>query len=104
MGTDREAKGRERERETLALHKHSMQNEAGKKVDLYIPRKCSATSRLIGAKDHASVQFNIGQVNEDGVFTGAVDTVALCGFIRSRGEADDAVNRLAIDKGIMHDL
>lgn len=81
-----------------------MQNEAGKKVDLYIPRKCSATSRLIGAKDHASVQFNIGQVNEDGVYTGSFDTIALCGFVRSRGEADDAVNRFAIEKNIVHDL
>jgi len=43
-----------------------MQNDAGEMVDLYIPRKCSATNRLIGAGDHASVQFNIGHVSEDG--------------------------------------
>ena len=30
-----------------------MQNDQGKIVDLYIPRKCSATNRLITAKDHA---------------------------------------------------
>ena len=45
---------------------HAMQNDAGEMVDLYIPRKCSATNRLIGAGDHASVQFNIGHVSEDG--------------------------------------
>ena len=33
-----------------------MQNEAGEYVDLYIPRKCSASNRIIGAGDHASVQ------------------------------------------------
>lgn len=39
-----------------------MENDDGQRVDLYIPRKCSATNRLIAAKDHASVQMNIGQV------------------------------------------
>ena len=39
-----------------------MQNDQGKIVDLYIPRKCSATNRLITAKDHASVQIEICQV------------------------------------------
>ena len=39
-----------------------MQNDEGKIVDLYIPRKCSATNRLITAKDHASVQIEIAEV------------------------------------------
>lgn len=41
-----------------------MQNEERQVVDLYVPRKCSATNRLITAKDHASVQINIGHVDE----------------------------------------
>jgi hypothetical protein len=40
-----------------------MQNDNGVIVDLYIPRKCSATNRLITAKDHASVQIEIAQVS-----------------------------------------
>ena len=43
-----------------------MQNDSGEMVDLNIPRKCSATNRLIAAGDHASVQFNVGHVSEDG--------------------------------------
>jgi small subunit ribosomal protein S21e len=39
-----------------------MQNEEKEIVDLYIPRKCSATNRLITAKDHASVQLNVADV------------------------------------------
>ena len=39
-----------------------MQNEENKIVDLYIPRKCSATNRLIAAKDSASVQIDIAEV------------------------------------------
>ena len=34
----------------------NMQNDAGEIVDLYIPRKCSSSGSIIGAKDHASVQ------------------------------------------------
>ena len=39
-----------------------MQNDEKKIVDLYIPRKCSATNRLITAKDSASVQIDIADV------------------------------------------
>merc|ERR1712062_177567 len=35
----------------------TMQNEAGEYVDMYIPRKCSASNRIIAAKDHASIQI-----------------------------------------------
>ena len=40
-----------------------MQNEENKIVDLYIPRKCSATNRLITAKDTASVQIDVAEVS-----------------------------------------
>ncbi|XP_010931633.1 small ribosomal subunit protein eS21 [Elaeis guineensis] len=71
-----------------------MQNEEGKMMDLYIPRKCSATNRLITAKDHASVQINIGHLDESGVYTGQFTTFALSGFIRAQGDADGALDRL----------
>ncbi|KHN14626.1 40S ribosomal protein S21 [Glycine soja] len=81
-----------------------MQNEEGQITELYIPRKCSATNRLITAKDHASVQINIGHVDENGVYNGHFSTFALCGFIRAQvpvsawklllGDADSALDRL----------
>ena len=40
-----------------------MQNEEKFIVDLYIPRKCSATNRLITAKDTASVQIDVADVS-----------------------------------------
>ena len=43
-----------------------MHNSDGVNIDLYIPRKCTATNRLISAKDKASVQLNIGHVSADG--------------------------------------
>ncbi|KAG1338701.1 hypothetical protein COCNU_04G010070 [Cocos nucifera] len=46
--------------------------------------KSSATNRLITAKDHASVQINIGHLDENGVYTGQFTTFALSGFIRAQ--------------------
>ncbi|KAG6473765.1 hypothetical protein ZIOFF_067682 [Zingiber officinale] len=63
-----------------------MQNEAGEMMNLYILRKCSATNRLITAKDHASVQINIGHLDDNGVYTGQYTTFALSGFIRAQGK------------------
>ncbi|KAL4556281.1 hypothetical protein LXL04_038928 [Taraxacum kok-saghyz] len=56
-----------------------MQNEEGQNMDLYIPRKCSATNRLITSKDHASVQINVGHLDESGRYVGQFSTFALCG-------------------------
>lgn len=78
-----------------------MQNDKGEIVDMYIPRKCSATGRLIGSKDHASVQLNIGNVDANGKLNGTFTTYALSGFVRANSEADDSVNRLATQDGLM---
>jgi small subunit ribosomal protein S21e len=71
----------------------AMQNEDGKVVDIYVPRKCSATNKLLHSKDHAAVQLNLGHVDQNGVYTGQYTTVALSGFVRKLGNSDDAVNR-----------
>ncbi|MCL7047288.1 hypothetical protein MKW94_016311 [Papaver nudicaule] len=71
-----------------------MMNEEGQNMDLYIPRKCSATNRIITAKDHASVQLNIGHVDANGIYNGQFTTFALSGFVRAQGDADSAVDRL----------
>jgi len=71
-----------------------MQNASGQLVDLYIPRKCSWTSKLITAKDHASIQLNIGHLDENGVYTGDFSTVALAGGVRLTGNGDSAVDQL----------
>ena len=44
----------------------------------------SATNRLITSKDHASVQLNVGHLDEFGRYTGQFTTYALCGFIRAQ--------------------
>ncbi|KAK3216623.1 hypothetical protein GRF29_1g481645 [Pseudopithomyces chartarum] len=79
-----------------------MENERGELVDLYIPRKCSATNRLIRPDDHASVQISVANVSEDGRLTGENTSFALCGFVRAMGEADDSLNRLAQQSGLLN--
>ncbi|XP_061758563.1 small ribosomal subunit protein eS21 isoform X2 [Nerophis ophidion] len=85
-----------------------MQNDAGEYVDLYVPRKCSASNRIIGAKDHASVQINIAEMlllwqvdKVTGRFNGQFKTYAICGAIRRMGEADDSILRLAKADGVV---
>jgi small subunit ribosomal protein S21e len=78
-----------------------MQNDKGKIVDLYIPRKCSATGRLVNAKDHAAVQISICDVNEQGLMLPTSTTFCLSGKVRAEGEADDSINRLATQHGLL---
>merc|ERR1712019_273199 len=76
----------------------NMLNSDGKTVDLYIPRKCSATNMLITAKDHSSVQINIGNLDDQGRYTGDYATYAFCGFIRQKGESNMYMDGIWSDK------
>ncbi|KAK9504221.1 hypothetical protein O3M35_010603 [Rhynocoris fuscipes] len=79
-----------------------MQNDAGEFVDLYCPRKCSASNRIIHAKDHASIQINIAEVDPTtGQATDKSKMYAICGSIRRMGESDDCITRLAKKDGIL---
>ncbi|XP_953371.1 40S ribosomal protein S21, putative [Theileria annulata] len=78
-----------------------MINEDGKLVDLYIPRKCFGTNRIISAKDHGAVQINIGLVDERGVYNNSNFSLALSPEMRQRGDADEVVNRLLREQGLL---
>eukprot|EP00558_Chaetoceros_sp_UNC1202_P004855 CAMPEP_0197245950 /NCGR_PEP_ID=MMETSP1429-20130617/10573_1 /TAXON_ID=49237 /ORGANISM="Chaetoceros sp., Strain UNC1202" /LENGTH=85 /DNA_ID=CAMNT_0042706535 /DNA_START=341 /DNA_END=598 /DNA_ORIENTATION=+ len=72
-----------------------MQNENGENVDLYVPRKCSWTKRLLTAKDHGSVQINVANIDPvTGVYTKEDSTFALSGYVRFRSEGDMALSEL----------
>lgn len=100
-----------------------MENDAGEFVDLYCPRKwlvygtcyllctiimysllpfSSASNRIIHAKDHASIQINLVDVNpQTGVMTDTSKVYAICGEIRRMGESDDCIARLAKKDGVL---
>lgn len=72
-----------------------MQNEQGTNVDLYVPRKCSWTSRLIESKDHASVQINVANVDPvTGLATGDSTPVCIAGYVRFKSESDMAITAI----------
>ena len=72
-----------------------MQNEKGEVVELYIPRKCSWTNRLLISKDHGSIQVNVANVDpETGLATKDSVAFALCGYVRFRSEGDMALTEL----------
>ena len=93
-----------------------MQNDEGRVVDLYIPRKCTASNRLIGAKvqivsnnhritllvqDKSSIQINFCDVDPvTGVMLKSNTTFAICGALRRMGESDDSIYRLARESGL----
>ncbi len=73
-----------------------MQNEQGLNVDLYVPRKCNWTSRLIVSKDHAAVQVNIANIDPvTGVYTGTATPLCIAGYVRFKCESDWAITTLA---------
>ena len=78
----------------LPLQIHTMKDGNGNVVELYVPRKCSWTNKLITAKDHRSVQINIGHLDESGLYTGSFSAFALTGQVRAKGDADSAMDIL----------
>ncbi|PWN54292.1 putative 40s ribosomal protein s21 [Violaceomyces palustris] len=82
-----------------------MENDRGDLVDLYVPRKCAATGRIIEAKDHASVQIAVADVDANGkVIPGSSTLFPLSGPLRTAGEADDSLNRLAQKEGLLRNV
>ena len=81
-----------------------MQNSEGTYVDLYIPRKCHATNRLLDCKDTASVQITL---NTDGLnYENKKQeknnlTMVISGFVRTKGNSDAALNKFLYDKKIL---
>ena len=80
-----------------------MQNSEGKYVDLYIPRRCFATNRIIDCKDTASVQITL---NTDGLNLENKNdekdlTMIISGFVRTKGNSDAALNKFLYDKKIL---
>lgn len=60
-----------------------------------MPRKCGATSKVIGPKDHSSVQIFVPEVNEDGtVNTSKGFQVAISGYIRDKGRSDYELEKI----------
>uniref|UniRef100_A0A915ETJ7 40S ribosomal protein S21 n=1 Tax=Ditylenchus dipsaci TaxID=166011 RepID=A0A915ETJ7_9BILA len=80
-----------------------MQNDAGEMMDMYIPRKCSSSSRIISADDHGSIQIDIVAVDPitGRMIPGQNTRYAICGQLRRMGESDDCILRLSKRDGLI---
>ena len=76
-------------------------NNQGEIVDKYLPRKCGATSKLIGSKDHASIQLFVPDLDEEGrvVFDKGYK-FAISGFVRHKGRSDFEIEKLLRAKAL----
>ena len=89
---DQMEQGRQRNIETKMKGNLNLDN---KLTDLYLPRNCDYTDRLITPKDNASIQLNICDLNEDGTINlGKSNIITICGFVRSVGESDTALDKV----------
>ena len=76
-------------------------NQDNKVTDLYLPRKCDYTDRLITPKDNSSIQLNICEVNADGTINlNKSSIITICGYVRSLGQGDNAIEKILREKNI----
>ena len=69
-------------------------------VEKYLPRKCSATSKLIGPKEHSSVQIFVPDVDAQGRIISERGThIALSGYIREKGRSDIEIEKILKSQG-----
>ena len=84
-------------------------NLENKLTDIYLPRKCDFTDRVVTSKDHSSIQLSISdvlsfliQVNSDGTINlGKSSIVTISGFVRSTGQGDAAIQKVLTEKKLI---
>ena len=77
-------------------------NEKHKLTDIYLPRKCDYTDRVITSKDRSSVQISICDVRDDGTIDlSKSNLVTLCGYVRWTGQSDLALEKVMKEKNLV---
>ena len=77
-------------------------NDKHNLTDIYLPRKCDYTDKMITAKDRSSIQLSVCDVNADGTINLAKSNIiSLCGFVRGTGQSDIALEKVMKEKSII---
>ena len=77
-------------------------NDKHKLTDIFLPRKCDYTDRVITSKDHSSVQISICDVREDGTIDlSKSNLVPLSGYVRGTGQSDAALEKVLKEKKLI---
>ena len=78
-----------------------MRNTKGVIVERYMPKKCSATSKILGPKDHSAVSIFVPDVDENGrIVPGKGQTLNICGYIRDKARSDMEIMKLLTHQGV----
>merc|ERR1711935_1207295 len=91
-----------REAVTVNVQATFGENNAGEDVDLYVPRKCSATSKVLNPRDRSSVQLNFPKVDASGrIINDEYDTMlAISGYVRNKGKSDLEIEKILRARGL----
>lgn len=77
-------------------------NEKQKLTDIYLPRKCDYTDRVITSKDRSSIQINICDFKDDGTIDlTKSNIVTLCGYVRFTGQSDIALEKIMHERKLI---
>ena len=77
-------------------------NELHQLTDIYLPRKCDYTDKLITSKDRSSIQLPFCGLNADGTINlSDVNTITICGFVRGTGKGDEAIEKILQEKNLI---
>lgn len=77
-------------------------NDKHNLTDIYLPRKCDYTDRIITSKDRSSIQINICDVNDDGTINASKSNIiTICGFVRSTGQSDVALEKVMKERNLI---
>lgn len=77
-------------------------NEKHKMTDIFLPRKCDYTDRIITTKDYSSVQISVCDVRADGTIDlSKSNLITLCGYVRGTGQSDAALEKVLAEKKLI---
>jgi len=77
-------------------------NDKHKMTDIFLPRKCDFTDRIITTKDYSSVQISVCDVKADGTIDlSKSNLITLCGYVRGTGQSDAALEKVLAEKKLI---
>lgn len=88
--------------QNLKTHMKGSFNDKHNLTDIYLPRKCDYTDRIITSKDRSSVQITICDFNQDGTIDlSKSNIITLSGYVRFTGQSDIALEKVMKEKKII---
>lgn len=76
-------------------------NDKGELTDIYLPRKCEYSDRILNSKDKSSVQIMVCELDSEGrIDLTKPHIIPISGYVRQRGQGDAALNIVLQEQGL----